>query len=802
MMFNNYLKIAIRNLRKRRGFTVINILSLALGIASGIFMLLYALDEFSFDTFHKDGDRIYRVNTVFVDQKSGIESFSSSNGWPIGKILEDEFPEVEKVVYTINWPKLDIKKDEENLSPQMAYVGPGFFDVFSFETLKGSPSDALSKPYHAVISKNIEEKLFKGMDALGQEFLLNDSIPVVVGAVVMNAPGNSHIQFEVLLSQSTFEKLIGLEDYMEGWGNINMGNYVLLKEGVDSEAFRKKAEMVYMDHAGDMMRSWGMEAKLFFEPMADIYLKSNSGNGLGPLGSIDRVNLVLGICIFTILLACINFINLTTARSVDRFKEIGLRKVVGSSRSNLIGQFMIEALVLTLIGLLISILLASLLMPTFNELVNKTYTLDMLINLEITIGLFGLVLLITILAGYYPSLHLSSLQPVKILKGKFRPDSTGLSLRKILVVFQFFISVSLALGTIIVLRQLEFMQQKELGFAKEEILVLNASKIPKSRIESLKNELTNIPGIQVVSYSNGLPGRPGWMGQIAYQESKETENPVSVEYISVDQDYLKTMELSLIAGRFFDPERESDKLDGLVINEKAALLFGWSSPEEALGQKIVSPSKTPQGTVIGVVKDYHQLGLQNAIHGIAMDWAPEYSYWLSLRFEPGKVENVLADLNQKWINDFSGIEFKYFFLNEDFERLYQGEIRISKMLRLFAGLTLIISLIGLIGLVSFLIETKAKEISIRKVLGAGINQIIYVLSKEFIILVCIASFLAIPVVWYFGKNWLNNFAYRSDISMVYIAAVVFFAIGITLFIVGLQALRAAYRNTLLGLRSE
>ncbi|MBW3466559.1 ABC transporter permease [Arthrospiribacter ruber] len=801
-MFKNYFKIAIRNLVKRKGFTLINMVSLALGLTGGIFMLIYTLDEFSFDNFHHYGERIYRVNTVFVDSKTGNESYNSTNAWPVGKILESDFPEVENVVYTITWPKLDVKADEETLSPRMAYVTESFFDVFSFEQLKGSPSSALSQPYQAVITETMESRMFKGKDGLGQEFFLADSIAVKVGAVVKDAPENSHIQFEVLLSQSTFERLVGLEDYMTGWGNINMTNYLMLREGTDAESFKEKARSVYMDHVGDMMRSWGSEAFLKFEPMKDIYLRSQAGNSLGSLGSIERVYMVLGICLFTILLACINFINLSTARSVDRFKEVGLRKVVGSSRSALIIQFMTEAFLLTALGLFIALLLASLVMPVFNELVNKTYSLENLLTVEIALGLFVLILMISLLAGYYPSVYLSGLQPVKILKGKFSPGSTGVSLRKSLVVFQFFISVSLALGTLVVLNQLDYMQEKELGFAKDEILVVNASKIPKNRIESLKNEMVNIAGIQGVTYSNGIPGRPGWIGQIAYPEGRETENPVSVEYLSVDEDYMNTMDLQIVSGRFFDPERETDRLEGLVLNERAVKLFGWDTPEEALGQKIVSPSTTPQGTVIGVVKDYHQLGLQNSIHGIALDWAPDYSYWLSLRFDPAQTANIIANLQGKWASDFAGADFKYFFLNEDFERLYQAELRMAKMFRLFAGLTLLVSLIGLLGLVSFMIQSRSKEMSIRKVLGAGVPQIVYTLSKEFILLVIIASVLALPVAWFFGKEWLQNFAYRSNINFVNFFVVITGSILITFAVVGLQALKAAFGNTVSGLRSE
>lgn len=800
-MLKTYFKIALRNLKKRKGYAIINILSLSLGLTGGIFMLIYALDEFSYDTFHQRGERIYRVNTVFVDSKTGNESFNSTNGWPIGKILASDFPEVANVVYTITWPKLDIKVTEETLSPRMVYTSPSFFDIFSFEILKGDPTSTLSQPYHAVITEEMELKLFNGNDGLGKEFLLADSIPITVGAVIKDSPKQSHIQLEILLSQATFERITGIEDYFSGWGNINMSNYLLLKEGTDAEAFKIKAKSIYMDYVGDMMRSWGADAFLSFEPLKDIYLKSEAGNGLGSLGSIERVQMVMGICLFTILLACINFINLSTARAADRYKEVGLRKVVGSSRMALIAQFMIEALLMTLIGLLFAVLFASLMMPVFNELVNKQYSLENLQKPGILAGIFILIGFISLFAGYYPAIHLSRLQPVTIFQGKFQPANNGLTFRKILIVFQFFISITLALGTIVVLNQLEFMQKKELGFAKDEIVIINSSKIPENRLESFKNELGTIPGIQHITYSNGFPGRPGWMGQIAYAEG-QPDNPTSVEYLAVDQDYLNTLNLEIIAGRFFESERETDKLDGIVLNEKAVNLFGWENPEEAIGQKIISPSTTPQGIVIGVVRNYHQLGLQHAIHGIAMDWNHNYAYWLSVRFSPNLTNNLLNKIQEKWTTNFGDVPMKYLFLNEDFERLYQSEQRMSKMLRLFAGLTLVISSIGLIGLVSFMVESRTKEMSIRKVLGAKTSHIVLMLSKEFMVLVVVASLISLPVAWIFGKEWLQNFAYQSPLALSNFLIIICAALLLTLGLVGIQTLQAAYRNTVKGLRSQ
>jgi putative ABC transport system permease protein len=463
---------------------------------------------------------------------------------------------------------------------------------------------------------------------------------------------------------------------------------------------------------------------------------------------------------------------------------------------------LMEAFVLTLLAFFLALFLSELMMPLFNELLNKNYSLGVLLQPEVLAGVILLLLVIAFLAGYYPALNLSAMEPIKVLKGRFISGKSGVQLRKILVVFQFFISISLVLGTFIVLDQLEYMQRKELGFAKDEILVLNASKAPQTQIESFKNEIRNISGVREVSYSNGMPGRPGWIGQIASPEEREEENPVSVEYLAVDENYVRTLGLEVVAGRDFDPNRQTDLKEGLVLNEKAVSMFGWNSPEEALGKRIVSPSGTPAGVVIGVVRDYHQLGLQQQIHGIAMDVAPEYSHMLMVRFQPGQTSGVMEQVNRKWVSSFPTLEYNYFFLNEDFERLYQSEQRLSKMFTLFAALTLLISIIGLLGLVSYMIESRSKELGIRKVLGAGTGQIVGLLSKEFVLLIAFAACIAIPAVWYFGQTWLENFAYRTPIKPVSFATAVLIAFAITFLTVSLQALKAARANTVATLKSE
>ncbi|MFN3841613.1 MAG: ABC transporter permease, partial [Cyclobacteriaceae bacterium] len=652
-MFHNYLKITLRTLWKHKGYAAINLLGLSLGLTAGIFILMYSLDELSYDKFHTRADRIYRVTSGFFNPQSGAaEGATETNAWPVGKVLEKDFPEVEKVLYTRGASFLQVNHNDKRFSQKIHFAGPEFFDLFSFELLKGNPQAALTEPYSIVITKSMEEKFFHGQDALNKSLMLADSMEFVVTGVMKDIPDNSHIQLDMLLSFSTFEILSPLFgqpfSYESGWGNFNMRNYILLKDGVEAKGFMAKAKNLYMDRAGNMLKSWGTEAYLNFEPLTKLYLTSEAGNGMGPLGSLQRVYLVSGIAGFVILLACINFINLSTARSTHRSKEVGLRKVVGSTRLKLIGQFLSESFWLTLIAFIIALALTGALLPFFNQLLGKSYELAVLIKPSVAIGIGVLIASITLLSGYYPAIMMSAMRPADVLKGKLQTSLRGVQLRRVLVVFQFAVSVCLVLGTLVVLDQLSFMQKKDLGFAKDEIILVPVNRVPRSSIEGFKNEIKSLASVQQVSFANAVPGRSGWSGQVAYPEGKAGEDAVSVEYMAVDEAYVNTLGLEIIAGRNFDPQREGDMNEGLILNEKAVAIMGWSSPEEAIGKKITSPSGTPAGEVIGVVKDYHQLGLQQNIGPITMDAEPQYSNLFVIRYQASETNELIATLNSIW----------------------------------------------------------------------------------------------------------------------------------------------------------
>jgi putative ABC transport system permease protein len=804
-MLLNYFKIAFRTLLRFKGYAFINLLGLALGLTVGILIMIYVLDEISYDKFHTKADRIYRVGTAFFTPGSEVEGINETNAWPVGKILEQQFPEVEAVLYSKAATFLTINHGDKRIRQKMHFMSPEFLTMFSFPLIKGNSEKALLEPYSVVITEEMEQKYFKGESALNKTLVMQDSLSFIVTGVMSNVPSNSHIQFDMLISFSTFPMFVKDFSYDEGWGQINMRNYILLKQGTDFKAFEEKSKNIYTERAGEMLKNWGVSAYVGFEPMNDIYLKSGGGNGLGPLGSIDRLYLLSGIAIFVIVLACINFVNLATARSVYRAKEVGLRKVSGSTRKALIGQFLSESFILTTIALLFAIALTGIVLPLFNQLLGKNYQLIILGNFSIVGGIIVLVLVVSLLAGYYPAMVMSALKPTEVLKGRMQSSARGVQLRRTLVVFQFVISATLVVGTLIVIDQLKFMQQQNLGFDKEQIMIVNSARTNSRNplaYETLKNEIKGLAIVSEVSNTNSIPGNPGWLGQVAYPEGKSGDDAISVEYMAVDEDYLKALGLQLISGMDFDKNHPAELREGLILNETAVSAFGWMTPEEAIGKQITSPSGSPEGRVIGVVKDYHQLGLQQKIGPMVMDYAPDRGYLYAIRFKAADTQHLITSIEEIWKKNFPGYDFNYFFLDENFEKQYQAEERLANVFTLFATVTIVIAAIGLIGLVSFIVVSKTKEIGIRKVLGAGVLNITRLLSKEFIMLVVIANIVSVPLAWYFANQWLQKFAYRTTLDPMLFVWTALIAITITLLAVSYQTVRAATADPVKSLRYE
>lgn len=801
-MLLNFFKIAFRSLLRFKGYAMINLFGLGLGLMAGILIMVFVLDELSYDQFHTKRDRIYRVNTAFFTEGSEPEGANDTNGWPVGKVLEKDYPEVEAVLYA-RFSGLHINKDDKRFREKSFFASQELFDIFSFELLQGNPKTALKEPYSVVISESLAAKLFPGTDPFGKTVLMADTLNMMVTGIMRNIPAQSHIQADMFLSFSTYQTLVPEFSFDEGWGNINIRNYVLLKEGADFPSFAEKSMNIYNDRAGEMLKNWGVKSLVLYDALPDIYLRAKAGNGMGPKGSIDRLYLLSGIAFFVILLACINFINMATARSVFRAKEVGLRKVVGSSRRSLIGQFLSESFVLTALSLLLALTLVGLLLPMFNQLLGKNYALSVLSQGSILLGMFILLVGIALLAGYYPAWVLSGLRPSQVLSGKMQTGRRGVGMRRFLVVFQFFVSVCLVTGTLVVIDQLSFMQNKDLGFNKEQVFVVNSVRInleDQSPKEVFRNEIANLAMVKDVTRSQQVPGTRGWQGQVAYPEGKSGDEAVSVEYMGVDEHYVDVLGLEVIAGRSFSKDHPEELHDGLVLNETAVTTFGWNSPAEAIGKRINSPSKHPEGTVIGVVRNFHHEGLQQKIGPITMDYNPGYLF--AIRYNASDTKALITALEELWNRSFPGYEFTYFFLDDQFEKQYQAEQKLARVLGLFSVITVVIAVIGMIGLVSFLVVSKTKEIGVRKVLGASVLSISTLLSREFVTLVLVAGGLATPVTWYLASQWLEQFAFRTSLSPLLFVAAMGIAVIIALLAVGTQTIKAAMADPVESLRYE
>lgn len=790
------LRLAFRNLVKFRTHSTINLIGLSLGLAVGGLILLYVIDELSFDRFHTKGDRVYEVVT------SAAEGGLATNSWPVGYKLKTEFPEVESVLYAKNFPSnLKMNHGNKRYNQSIFYASQNFFDLFSFDLKSNNSNEVLSAPFTAVITESLEDVYFDG-EALGKTLTLGDTLDFEITGVIENFPKNSHIQFDILVSFPTIEKLQWWS-YTEGWGNFNAINYLLLKEGVDVKEFESKIKNIYSENVGEWLDEMGVTFTTELIPLKDIYLNEDYWNNFGPKGSKKRVETVTWIAIFLLILACINYINLSTARSAFRAKEVGMKKVAGSSRGAIISQFMTESLLLTLIAFLVGFFLISLALPFFNELMDKKYTLDSFNTSAFIAAISGLIVLVTVSAGFYPAWIISSLKPLNALSGKLDKTYQGLSLRKILIAFQFFISSGLVIATILVINQIDYMRTQELGFEKEQVLIIDAIDAPRgSRRNVLKNQLQSIPGVYQVSHTNAIPGRPGWLGQWAYP-GKESGEQVDTEYMAIDEDYLDVLELELIAGNNFNLDKPGELEEGLIINETCVQEMGWNSPKDAIGKKIVSPSDRPSGTVIGVVKDFHGLGLRDNIWPQAMDYKSDsYGHFFAIRYDTKQTYELIKSIESVWESVYGDYELKHFFLDEDFDRQYKEENQLASVLSIFAIIILIVSSIGLFGLISFVALSRTKEVGIRKTMGASVMQIIIILSKEFMVLVLVGNLLVIPLVWYFGNQWLNDFAFHTTINPVIFFAAMVITAAIAFITVSIQTYKTAKMNPVHALRYE
>jgi len=807
-MLKNYLKIGWRNLLKNKGFSIINITGLATGLACFILIALYVADELSYDRYNEKADRIYRVNSDI--NFGGNKLHLAVNSDPMGATLKKDYPQVEEYArfYNSSGSKL-VKKGNEYIDEiHVVHADSTLFNVFTLPAVAGDTRTALNEPNTVVITASTAKKYFGTTNAVGKT-IEADKTPYKVTAVIKDIPRNSHFNFDFIFSMKN------VTDYQ--WGNYlshNFQTYIVLRKGTDYKAFEKNFAQVIdkyiMPQAKQFMQissideftKAGNKLEYSLMPLTDIHLKSDRFPELGVNGNMQYVYIFGAVAVFILLIACINFMNLSTARSANRAKEVGIRKVLGTDRKWLIGQFLTESTIMVAISLMLALGIAFLVIPYFNNIAAKSLSIRNLLDARILPFLILLPFIVGVLAGVYPAFFLSGFKPISVLKGK---GSTGLkksNLRNALVIFQFTTSIILIIGTIVVYRQLNYIQSKNLGFNKDQVLIVGTAALGKN-VDAFKNEVLNMPGVKMGTLSGFLPvANSGRNDNTFSKEAVMTsENGVSMQNWAIDYDYIKTMGMEIVKGRNFSKEFGSDSL-AMIINETTAKLFGFDDP---IGKKIYSPNKADNKlvpfTVIGVVKNFHFESLRQNIGPLCM-WLGRSTWLTSFKVDTKNIQRLVKQVETKWKAMAPGMPFSYRFLDQDFDNMYRDEERIGRIAITFAILAILIACLGLFGLATYMSELRTKEIGIRKVLGASVSTLAGMLSKDFLKLVFISFCFAAPTAWWIMYKWLQDFAYRINISWWIFLLAGIIALLIALMTVSFQAIKAALANPVKSLRTE
>ncbi|HEY0679326.1 MAG TPA: ABC transporter permease, partial [Chitinophagaceae bacterium] len=775
----------------------INAFGLAIGMAGCGLIGLYIHDEWKVDRFHKKGDRIYRVTTEILSGSS--EPGLASVGRPLAGTIAREIPEVEKVI-PIRRLNLPIKHNNEYFYQKMLYGGEDLLNVFSFPLLEGNAATALKEPYTLVLKKSIAKKFFGNENAMGKTLVLGDTLNFTVTGILDDNYA-SHIDFEMMLSLATFYSQGGTADRWFVWDEYC---YVLLKENANVTQAEKKIAALSMKYNSQEYKNNGYDVSHKLEPLNTIHLYSKLGGIYRTAGSAKQLYILGFIGLFILLLACINFINLSTARQAERAKEVGVRKTIGAGYRSLVGYFITESFVLVVLGGVIAIVLIVTLLPFFNGHVEKNISPAVLAQPFSILMIIGFLVITGLLAGWYPALLLARFRPVNTLKGNLSDQNKGGLVRKGLVVFQFTVSLILIISTMVTISQLRFMQGQQLGFDHSQMLVIDARKTPRldliNNFKTIKQDILNLSPVQSVTAAAGLPGRGGWEGQLVWAAGRASEESVTMEVIPVDFDYTKTLGIKIIAGRDYSTSFSTDESQGMLLNEQACKAFGWT-PQEAVG-KGIRTSGVDSGRVIGVMADYHHHGLQDRIKPIATFIAPYAFGYMAVKLKPGEVNAAVQQVERYWKSRFAGYPFEYFFLDDDFNNQYKSEQRITTTFSVFAVLAVIIACLGLFGLATFMAEKRRKEVGIRKVLGASVTNVTALLSKDFLKLVVIANIISWPAGWWIMNRWLQDYDHRITIGWQLFILAGFISILIALFTVSFQAVKAGLANPVRALRSE
>jgi putative ABC transport system permease protein len=812
-MFKNYIKTAIRTLYKNKGFTAINVLGLALGLATCLLIVFYVVDELSYDRYNAKADRIYRVNE---DLKLGENNVQYAVCMPpLAKTLKAEYPYVEDAVRIKVAGSFHVKKDNNTsiVENRMAYADASLFNVFTLPFISGYAKSALVEPSTVVLTETTAKKYFNTTSAVGKTMIFNDNWNLKVTGVIKDIPKQSHFNFDFFISMSTVP-----DSRSNEWLRSDYNTYVLLKDAKDHTKLAASFPAFLERFSGAQMQSelgmnvaqfekGGSHFRMNLTALTDIHLTSNLSGELGANSTTQYVYIFSAIAVFILLIACVNFMNLSTARSSNRAKEVGVRKVLGSSRKYLIFQFLAESILITLIATVIAVIAAAVLLPFFNQISGKEILLTTDTLKWLVPSLLIVVLVIGSLAGSYPAFFLSAFQPIDVLKGKLSAGFKGGGLRSFLVVFQFFVSILLIIGTLVIYNQLNYIQTKNLGYNRNQVLVVKNIGELNQQANVFKQELTGLPGVKETTMTGFLPTN-GWRNTRIYFKDATYDQKKSLFPQSwvVDADYIPTMDMKMLSGRNFSKNMQTDS-SAIIINEAAAKFLGFADPinktvyQSLGGDRKGSMPNVKECHIVGVVKDFHFNSLREKIEPIVLTYGQNAGA-LAIRVGTSNITALMAQIKNKWNGVAPNVQIDYSFMDQDFDASYRSEQRIGKIFVIFTSLAIIIACLGLFGLAAYAAEQRTKEIGIRKVLGADVSVIVGMLSKDFIKLVCIAILIASPIAWFAMNKWLQDFAYRVTIQWWVIAAAGIGALVIAFITISFQSVKAALANPVNSLKNE
>lgn len=802
-MFSNYLKIALRVLFKRKAYSFINIAGLAVGMACCILIMLWVQSELSYDNSHENGDRIYRL--CMHANLGGTELNAPFSNCPSAPTLMKDYPEVVNFARLYGDEKILVKyRDKQIYEENSAYTDNSYFEVFTVPFIAGDPTTALSRAYTVALSQSQAEKYFGDSDPIGQSLRINDEHDYTVTGVFQDFPPNSHLNLDIIMSLETI--LSEDPEIMNRWINFNYLSYILLDSPEAVASLESKLPEFVERYMGDDLRALGGTLDFSIQPLADIHLHPEFDYEYAVVADIAYVYLFSAIAFLVLLIACFNFINISTARATSRAKEVGMRKVCGAARWKLIMQFLGESIMACLLALIMSLLLVELARPFFNSITGRELTFSYLLH-PLTIGfLIVLAIVVGAAAGCFPAFYLSAFKPSAVLKSKLKTGHSGLRLRNVLVVAQFVVSIALIIGTLAINNQVNYMKKVKLGFDKEQVLAIpepsNTTDVP---VELLKKELGKVRNVMAVSMSSSVPGA-SLNKSLFVPQGYTMEQAQIMDQLHIDHDFIPTLGMQLAEGRNFSEQFPSDSSESILINETAAGKFGWDNP---IGMTIGDPDYTLEGvegmhykTVVGVVKDFHLNSLHYKIEPAIIGYMSNDMDNLLIRLSTDDISSTVSSLKHRWGEITGGKPMDFFFLDQNFNSLYENEERIGKLSFYFCLLAVIITCLGLFGLSTYIVEARTKEIGVRKVLGASIPGIVRLISKDFLIMVALANIIAWPIAYLAVNRWLQDFAYRVNlgISTMIIAAAL--ALLIALITVSLQAIKAARTNPIETLRYE